>query len=159
MAKPTNDGNIVKRTSQYIDNTSFDETTGVKGLAIYGTPDGSNIYRAQVDSSGNLKVAGTVSIDTTGLATSAKQDTGNSSLSSIDSKITAVNTGAVVVSSGAITETNSAAIKTAVETIDNAISGSEMQVAIIEHIVVLLVPGGIFIIRSCSLCLRSNTNL
>jgi len=131
MAKPTNDGNLVKRTSQYIDNTSFDETTGVKGLAIYGTPDGSNIYRAQVDSSGSLKVAGTISIDTTGLATSAKQDTGNSSLASIDSKITAVNTGAVVVSSGAITETNSAAIKTAVETIDNAISGSEMQVDVV----------------------------
>lgn len=37
----------------------------------------------------------------------------------------------VTVTSGAITETNSAAIKTAVETIDNAISGSEMQVDVI----------------------------
>jgi hypothetical protein len=143
------------------------------------------------------------SIDTTGLATATKQDTGNTSLSSIDGKITAVNTGAVVVSSsalpsgaatsakqdalltelqlkadltetqpvslasvpshavtnagtfavqvtsapttavtgtfwqatqpvsGTVTETNSAAIKTAVETIDNAISGSEMQVDIV----------------------------
>lgn len=44
----------------------------------------------------------TASIDTTGLATSAKQDTGNTSLSSIDGKITAVNTGAVVVSSSAL---------------------------------------------------------
>jgi hypothetical protein len=42
------------------------------------------------------------SIDTTGLATSAKQDTGNASLASIDGKITAVNTGAVVVSSSAL---------------------------------------------------------
>jgi len=47
---------------------------------------------------------------------------------------TLVNLGAnndVTVTSGAITETNSAAIKTAVETIDNAISGSEMQVDVV----------------------------
>lgn len=37
----------------------------------------------------------------------------------------------VTVTSGAITETNSGAIKTAVETIDNAISGSEMQVDVV----------------------------
>lgn len=37
-----------------------------------------------------------------GAATSAKQDTGNTSLSSIDGKITACNTGAVVVSSSAL---------------------------------------------------------
>lgn len=37
-----------------------------------------------------------------GAATSAKQDTGNTSLSSIDGKITTVNTGAVVVSSSAL---------------------------------------------------------
>lgn len=36
------------------------------------------------------------------LATSAKQDTGNTSLASIDGKITAVNTGAVTVSSSAL---------------------------------------------------------
>lgn len=38
----------------------------------------------------------------TGAATAAKQDTGNTSLASIDGKITAVNTGAVVVSSSAL---------------------------------------------------------
>ena len=53
---------------------------------------------------------------------------------SIDGKITACDTGAVVVSSGAITETNSAAIKTAVETIDNAISGTEMQVDVVASL-------------------------
>lgn len=37
----------------------------------------------------------------------------------------------VTVTSGAITETNSAAIKTAVETIDNAIAGTEMQVDVV----------------------------
>ena len=49
---------------------------------------------------GKLDVNAT--LDTTGLATSAKQDTGNTSLSSIDGKITAVNTGAVVVSSSVL---------------------------------------------------------
>lgn len=60
-----------------------------------------------------------------GAATSAKQDTGNTSLASIDGKITAVNTGAVVVASGAITETNSGAIKTSVELIDDAIKADD----------------------------------
>jgi len=42
-------------------------------------------------------------VTVSGVATAAKQDTGNTSLSSIDGKIVAVNTGAVVVSSGSIT--------------------------------------------------------
>lgn len=46
-----------------------------------------------------------------GAATSAKQDTGNTSLSSIDGKITAVNTGAVVVSSSALPSGASTAAK------------------------------------------------
>lgn len=49
---------------------------------------------------GTVPVSGTVSVS--GGATSAKQDTGNTSLASIDGKITAVNTGAVVVSSSAL---------------------------------------------------------
>ncbi len=55
--------------------------------------------------SGNVVVTSMppVTIDTTGLATSAKQDTGNTSLSSIDGKITAVNTGAVVLAAGTAT--------------------------------------------------------
>jgi hypothetical protein len=56
----------------------------------------------------------------TGFATSALQTTGNSSLSSIDGKITAVNTGAVVISSGVITTvstvTNISQIATVVPT-------------------------------------------
>jgi hypothetical protein len=74
----------------------------------------------QFDSSGALKVnPGTVAVTgtfwqatqpvsaaslplPTGAATSAKQDTGNTSLASIDSKITAVNTGAVTVASSAL---------------------------------------------------------
>lgn len=44
----------------------------------------------------------TIATNSATQATAAKQDTGNTSLSSIDGKITAVNTGAVVVSSSAL---------------------------------------------------------
>lgn len=44
-------------------------------------------------------ISGTISLPT-GAATSAKQDTSNTSLASIDGKITAVNTGAVVLAAG-----------------------------------------------------------
>lgn len=85
-------------------------------------------------------ITGTISLPT-GAATEA-------SLSSIDGKITACNTGAVVISSELPAGTQNigdvdvaslpgtvaadiTAIKTAVEIIDNAISGSEMQVDVL----------------------------
>jgi hypothetical protein len=97
--------------------------------------DGQSI-NMQLDVAGNLKVnPGTVPVTgafwqttqpvslasvplPTGAATSAKQDTGNTSLSSIDSKITAVNTGAVTISSsvlptGAATSAKQPALGTA----------------------------------------------
>ena len=49
-----------------------------------------------------LKVDVQTSVLPTGAATSAKQDTGNTSLASLDGKVTAVNTGAVVVASSAL---------------------------------------------------------
>lgn len=55
------------------------------------------------DAANGLDVDVTRSALPSGASTSAKQDTGNTSLSSIDGKITAVNTGAVVVASGSIT--------------------------------------------------------
>lgn len=55
-----------------------------------------------IDASGNTLVNVTESALPTGAATEAKQDTGNTSLASIDGKITEVNTGAVVVSSSAL---------------------------------------------------------
>lgn len=54
------------------------------------------------DAANGLDVDVTRSALPAGASTSAKQDTGNTSLSSIDGKITAVNTGAVVVSSSAL---------------------------------------------------------
>ena len=69
--------------------------------------------------------------NSTGAAAVNIQDGGNAI--TVDGAVT-VDMGAnndVTVTSGAITETNSGAIKTAVELIDNAISGSEMQVDIV----------------------------
>lgn len=63
-----------------------------------------NVNRVSATQSGTWNVtdvSGTVSLPT-GAATSALQGTGNTSLSSIDGKITACNTGAVVVSSSAL---------------------------------------------------------
>lgn len=62
-----------------------------------------------VSAANPLPVSATIS--TAGLATSAKQDTGNASLASIDGKITAVNTGAVVVASSALPTGASTAAK------------------------------------------------
>ena len=66
----------------------------------------SAAYVDRVVTSGTTIVSGTVVVSSSALpagsATSALQTTGNSSLSSIDGKITAVNTGAVVVSSSAL---------------------------------------------------------
>lgn len=56
-----------------------------------------------VDGSGVTQPVSAASLPLpSGASTSAKQDTGNTSLASIDGKITAVNTGAVVVSSSAL---------------------------------------------------------
>jgi hypothetical protein len=66
-------------------------------------------------------VSGTVSLPT-GASTATLQTTGNSSLSSIDSKITAVNTGAVVVSSSALpTGASTSALQTTGNTTLSAI--------------------------------------
>ena len=68
---------------------------GDKGLvahAIMHGKDGSNFNDVKVNSSGEMSVTATSFPLATGAATSAKQDTGNSSLSSIDTKLTNVAT-------------------------------------------------------------------
>ena len=57
------------------------------------------LYVAQAGPWNIADISGTISLPT-GAATSDKQDTGNTSLSSIDGKITACNTGAVVLAAG-----------------------------------------------------------
>jgi hypothetical protein len=100
------------------DTTSIDgkitacDTGSIAGTVTANAGTNLNTSALALETGGNLA---TIAGDTT----------------SIDGKITACNTGAVVISSGAVTETNSAAIKTAVELIDNAISGSEMQVDVV----------------------------
>jgi len=156
--------------------TEGDTDASITGTALMVEDASSTLQPAPGDKTNGLDVDVTRSALPTGASTSAKQDTGNTSLASIDGKITAVNTGAVVVASGSITanagtnlntsalalaatqtdksqftkitdgtdtalvtasgeqnvlETNSAAIKTAVEKIDDAISGSEMQVDVV----------------------------
>lgn len=79
-------------------------------VVVIGDP-ATNAGVAPVDATNGLAVDVKASALPTGAATSAKQDTGNTSLASIDGKITAVNTGAVVVSSSALPSGASTAAK------------------------------------------------
>lgn len=100
-------------------------TAGAVEVAIDQTTDsikigdGTDLMAVNADGSinvvvsgggGSTTVSGTVSVNNitgtvvlpTGASTAARQDTGNTSLASIDGKITTCNTGAVVVSSSAL---------------------------------------------------------
>lgn len=78
----------------------------------------------EVTVSGTVDVTGTVAV--TGVSTAAKQDTGNTSLASIDGKITACNTGAVVISSGTITTVS------AVTAISNALPAGNNNIGDVD---------------------------
>lgn len=52
-----NDGNIVKRSSQYIDNLGFNEDTQLKMIEVGGT-DGATTNRLKVNSDGSINVTG-----------------------------------------------------------------------------------------------------
>lgn len=108
-------------------NPTADPETGLATSANQ-LPDG---HAVTVDNVGGVEVVQVTAADLN--CTEANSGTIAGDTTSIDGKITACDTGAVVVSSGAITETNSGAIKTAVELIDNAISGSEMQVDVVTQ--------------------------
>jgi len=108
-----------------------------KGVLCLGS-DGSNYRALAVDASGNLQVdivsgssanteytEGDTDATITGIAI-MWEDTSNTLRAVSAAKPLPVE------QQGAITETNSAAIKTAVEKIDDAISGSEMQVDIVS---------------------------
>lgn len=79
-------------------------------VVVLGDP-ATNTGVASVDATNGLSVDVKASTLPSGAATSAKQDTGNTSLASIDGKITAVNTGAVVISSSALPSGASTAAK------------------------------------------------
>lgn len=85
------------------DPVAADEVAGgvkVQLFKLAYSADGSRTH-ATVDANGVLVTATTLPLPS-GASTAARQDTGNTSLASIDGKITAVNTGAVVVSSSAL---------------------------------------------------------
>jgi hypothetical protein len=115
---------VLKVGNRFIFDDNFSNAGG-GGSGGGGTTDG--LTDAQLRAS---PVPVSASIDTTGLATAIKQDTGNTSLSSIDGKITAVNTGAVVVSSsalpsGASTSANQSTANTSLNNIDQNTNGIE----------------------------------
>ena len=103
----------------------------------FKSPTDGKATQVVLDSSGNVPVSGSISVDTTGLATSAKQDTGNTSLTSIDGKITAVNTGAVVISSsalptGAATSAKQDTGNTSVASIDTKMTDGSQKSQIVD---------------------------
>lgn len=67
--------------------------TGIYRETQLPVPDGQS-EQLQIDGYGNLRVAIEGSLSVSGGATEAKQDTGNTSLSSIDTKLTGVATAA-----------------------------------------------------------------
>ena len=82
-------------------------TNSTQAVSCYGF-NGSNPQKMEVNTSGHMKVnvENALSINTAGLATDTLQTSGNSSLTSMDGKITACNTGAVVVASGSMSVSN-----------------------------------------------------
>lgn len=82
-----NDFTKHEQTVQELQNRGFDPTFDVPAVEVLGYDDGGNaLRRIAVDANGKLELTANVDIDTTGLATSAKQDTGNTSVASIDTK-------------------------------------------------------------------------
>lgn len=62
MPGPINDKVQTKRPSQYLDNVEHDDTTNTKGVSIYGTPDGVNVYQLAVGANGELLTGGSTSV-------------------------------------------------------------------------------------------------
>ena len=122
--------------------TADNQTNGAqKSQIVDAGGEAATITGGKLDVNATVTPSGTQDVnitgDTIGLATGAKQDTGNTSLASIDGKITAVNTGAVVVSSsalptGAATAARQDTGNTSLATIAGAVAGTEMQVDVLS---------------------------
>jgi len=92
----------------------------------------------KVSATGELQLAElTANIDPTGLATSAKQDTGNNSLGSIKTAVETID-NFISGSKGLVTEDNSGSIKTAVEAINTALQNAGITQAQLAAIVTAL---------------------
>lgn len=133
--------------TQYADGAARGSAIGTIAMG----DDGTNIQSVHVDSSGDLQIdvltMPSVAVTSATFATSAKQDTGNTSLSSIDGKLPALGQALaassvpVVLTAAQITTlTPPAAITgyatlaeqqtqtTALQTIDNAVSGAGFNI-------------------------------
>lgn len=116
-----------------------------KAVSIAGTQSTGELQEIQVDADGQPQVDVVSSALPSGAATSAKQDTAQTSLDTIAGDTTAIEAGVGATADAAATAGSTGslsakqrlmtsqldAIKTATETIDNAISGSEMQVDVV----------------------------
>jgi hypothetical protein len=137
-ALPTGAATEAKQDTQITSLQLLDDTvetnSGNKFLMVGGRhgPGAGAVAEMAVDSSGNVQVDVLTSVLPSGAATSALQTSSEALLTTIDA-----DTGSMASSLTSIaaedfaTETTLAAVKTAVEIIDNAISGSEMQVDIV----------------------------
>lgn len=135
---PRSSSTILNALDNCIDTTNNVVKTGVSlsgdiEIGAVEIKNATDDTRATVGANG-LYVDVRTSAIPTGAATSAKQDT---LLTELQLKADLTETQPVSVASlplpsGAATETTLASVKTAVETIDNAISGSEMQVDVVS---------------------------
>jgi hypothetical protein len=101
------DGSAWIRSTPAASGGATEYTTGdttspapVGGIPVFD--DGGTIRAVSDTHPLPVNASVTATVDTTGLATDTAQATGNTSLASIDGKITAVDTGAVVISSSAL---------------------------------------------------------
>lgn len=74
------------------------ETSAGKHIQHFRLDIGTNAAESVISATNPLPITGSLTVDPTGLALESRQITGNSSLSSIDGKITTCNTGAVTIS-------------------------------------------------------------
>jgi hypothetical protein len=77
------------------------ETSAGKHIQHFRLDIGTNAAESVISATNPLPITGSLTVDTTGLALESRQITGNSSLGSIDGKITTCNTGAVTLASQA----------------------------------------------------------
>ena len=133
---------------------------GMVGLKANEAVDGSGTERFVLcDAAGHLQVdvlSGGGSTDVSALSTHAKQDTIIGHLDGVEGKLDAIETtnNACQVLLGTI-DADTNAIKTAVQLLDNAISGSEMQVDIVSS----ALPSGAATQTTLASILAKNTEI
>ena len=133
---------------------------GMVGMKANEAADGTGTERFVLcDAAGHLQVdvlSGGIATDVSGVATHAKQDTIIGHLDGVEGKLDAIETtnNACQVLLGTI-DADTGAIKTAVQILDNAISGSEMQVDVVSS----ALPSGAATQTTLASVLAKNTEI